>query len=596
MQNNLATIKFHPPKDQHSIDHNRYRRFVVICVIFSALVTIVLRQVLISFRYYIATIEVKVDSPIDGRTSLEYHLGGLILGDVRFIDPKHGAATMQRLIEDGKAYIWADKDAGKILVSVKSDSSASAQNLAELIVQNYVARFEEYRKKYRNKIESQLSKLNEQYAQLGVEKQRIESQLSKLRSKFQATGDSVTLSQIDRVQNLLKLADKKASELKALRTRLTLLRSQLSSPTITVSEELIERVRKSDPQYTGDFRLLVKRYRKYLYYLKKELKLTSTTIKNLRKELQQIVSVLSSQLELDLPSDLIDDLLELNLLLEVYDGKLAVFEDQWNRYSEKILFTMSDPIDADYTNITTVILQLKRSLLQSLGDIPSKLKFLYQRLSKANPQKRTRVSEYLIRNIVRSDIVDGVEKVVSLWNTLLYHIDNSLPNKNVHLLAMGKSCKLLQNRIKLRDRYLISKLERKLLLERKQEIKTELEKLQLAFEEKTAEIMKIYSNVASAEKKLSEVGESIPTLRNLVRNLIDIELKMAGIEKRKLKEQKPVWLDDKLSVTDTKVISANILKIPAGYENIIAVLIGIVLLVVVIVFGRSFIFQYSADD
>lgn len=577
MRNNLATIKIHPFNEGKKEQRRPSQRLVIpiiIAIIVGIVSSVILWQILSQTKYYISQVKIKVEpkNPSSGKsvTSLEYHLGKLITTERQFIAPSHGIMNLKDLIEARKVSVWIDKEEDSIIISASDESRRFALELAKLIAYEYVAELE-------NKIRESIPE-NDPYETL-LEKQRlIETKLEDISRliETQTSYNSQTKQSYAEIFNkALEVSKEREKELKSLREKLIRLRETLTYPVVEVPEKFLKVAKEGDIVYKQDYLLLKIRHQKYIYYLNRQGQLVSETINKTLSEIRETSKYIASKLELELPAALVDNLLELHALIEIYEDKLSSFKDRWDKFIERISTALADPVSSDYSLPSSMINQLREYYTKQIEEFPLRLALIFKRFTNPKKEASPDIVESTIKDKISLELTDKIDRILEKSKLTSYYIKLSIPENNVNMAALSRSCKLLQNRLSIRERHLQKQLERKLLTQLKDDIRKEIINTQMQFEKKTEEIIKSYQELQSILEKISKTADNLIAAKDLIENLSDIKSKIAAIKSEE--QERKFLLEERLRVSAANTKEANLIPFVAGKEKVIAIFFGLII-------------------
>ncbi len=583
--NGLRAIKYHPADtESETVEHNPKlkKNNVWTVLIFAAILGCALgiasKLILVSGRYYQAegVVEITGVKGAERYDALRRNLAGLMT----FSRKIRNTVTVNELMKQGKLNIFVSKDKDITLKLIGEDKS-NLRNITEFILAEYIADFSARQKLAK-------SQLSAQQANSAKEYQTLREKYASLNSRLSKATNSLTNNQLDQAivaicATMKSKIDKSAgivNSLSNINSELTQARGELLNPIVRIDPERLARAEKNDRSYTGDYNLLKLRHQTYLYYLKKEMSGLRDGLTKLRSHLQSISRHVGKHLTGSVPADLADDILELNLAAELYDGKISRFENKCNRYWDKILQMLSDPEKADFAGTATLLSQLRQDLFTRCGDLPKQLRGLYEKLYRGrgkSAKRRSILSGTVARNIVSSAVVHDLDESLQMWNKIVFHLNRHFADGNVRLKTIGRMCRAMQSRIKLRKRKIIQKIERKQLAEKKRKLRKKISQLQIAFEQKSKTLIAAYKGLRTDQQKLAKIGKSWPEWQNLTKSINDTKYQLARIEKtQNMSKTLPISLwRESLHPGPVIVTAENSFNIPAKWESSLSLLIGL---------------------
>jgi hypothetical protein len=313
----------------------------------------------------------------------------------------------------------------------------------------------------------------------------------------------------------------------------------------------------------------------YLAAFRPEIQGLAESMQTLREHLQAVSKAISKQLELKLPSDLSDDLLEMSLAVEKYDGQLARFQERWARYSDKLLAMLANPAEADFDGAQTLLSQLRQDLVQRCSTLPTHLEGLARQLREGrSPEgqdgknnKPGKLSNLTARNVADSAITGEVEQSVECWRELNYHMNRLFPDGNVTLLTLGRLCRSLQWRLNLRGGQLQQELEEQQIAAQKREAQIRLDSLQKDFEKTSADLTAAFKTFHDDEQKIADVSRRWPASEKAKNALARIATEMADLE-MKLSPAGSAGTLETLEAMPVKVLEYTHAGFDARHENL----------------------------
>lgn len=470
------------------------------------------------------SIAITTTSPKLQQAALTRHLGRLYLTALQ--TPAAGADTptsVAQLVSDHKLQIYAGNE--KTIVLVAEDTSANvARDLIKRLQTGYIMDFEQ--------LQNQQT-LNSQHAnekQL-AEKNRLTDRYRLAQNAFDEFNRSVsTAGPLDAaIPAMGKKLGERLTSLAELGNRLTDLRDQmyradmeLRNPTVQIDAKRFEQIALANPQYAGDHRMLQAKHDQYVNAFTEQASAVEGRLESLQKSLKTLSSGITRQLELELPAKLADDLMELNLAGELYQGQIAEFQKRWPDYRDTMMKSLSDATTADYDGLQTTLSKVRQDLTQRCENLPTQLNTLFDRLSTGSDspaEKPGQLSRAAVRNIASSTLRHDVEQVLTSWRQTTDQIDAMFPESNVQLRTVGRVARSLQTRLAAKEQRIREELTQEYLVAAKKHAREELDKLQAQFQQASAEMTTGYEDLGTLQKSLSKLTDSWPEWQKLSRQL-----------------------------------------------------------------------------
>ena len=530
----MHAIKFHPANDDYQakeisqFDIKNLRRKIILFAIAAALaIGLICKFILVSGRFFNGATSIELTNISENaiNETMAKHLANLQMFDKNFIMPGNTKKlNLRSLIQKGNIRI-VPADTHTISIIATGKDKIFVRNLLKFITESYISdTAERQRREFENLTRRQQAEL-EKYRKLNKQYQLVKEKLTKLAQTIpNERFDKAIIKYTQDIQKEITLSEKYVNQLSNLNQKISQIRAELRNPTIQIDPKKLEQARKNNRLYTGDYNMLKLKHQAYLYYFKKEAKQLSNSISALRKALQQLSQNVSKRLDMNLPEELTDDLLELNLAAELYEGKLARFQERWTRYFNKLLELISDPKQADFSSIITVLSQLRQNLLKGAGQLPTKLYQLSKKLQRGKKNRtKSGLSKILIRNVARSNVTPQLDKCIELWNQTIFHLNRLFPDGNVRLKTLSRICSRLQSRLKITDKNIKYKLEREQLIRKKHILQRQLVGLQLEFEQTSRMLINTYKKISDCQTKLNKLGKAWPEWENLKLASINLE-------------------------------------------------------------------------
>lgn len=368
------------------------------------------------------------------------------------------------------------------------------------------------------------------YKELQQEHERLKLEMTKLAHGLpQDKPDQVLANVSEKIQGRIREAEGLIAKLDKINGEIGSLRDELVHPILKLDPQRWAEIKNSDRLYSGDFKVLKAKHGDYLAGLQADMAGLTGSLDQLRKLLQSLGEAITKQLQLQLPEDLSDDLLEMNLAVEKYEGQLARFQERWERYQAKLGELLSEPTQADFDGIGTLLSQLRQDLLQRAGRLPSHLEGLFGQLKQGAAGGN--LSSLTARQVASSAFSANMEQIQDTWRKLAFHLNRLFPDGNVRLMTMGRVCRSLQWRLNFREKQLKQIVEQQLLTSQKREAQAKLVVLQKDFEQTSGRLITLYRQFATDQRQLTDLVKRWPELQKLQDALHATERKMAGMEK-----------------------------------------------------------------
>ena len=281
---------------------------------------------------------------------------------------------------------------------------------------------------------------------------------------------------------------------------------------------------------------------------------------------------------MQLPEDLSDDLLEMNLAVEKYEGQLAHFQQRWERYQAKLLELLAEPATADFDGVGTLLSQLRQDLLQRSAQLPAHLEGLYNQLRQGmagNSNQPGKLSGLTARNVAASALASNLEQVQDAWRKVSFHLNRLFPDGNVRLLTLGRVCRSLQWRLNFRESRLKQMIEQQQLAAQRRETQGRLMGLQKDFEAASGSLVALYRQFAGDQRQLADLAHRWPQLQRLQEAVRDNEVRQTAMEKE-LAGQTAAGGPEQLETRPVMVRTCSYAGINPRWESPISAFAGVV--------------------
>jgi hypothetical protein len=487
----------------------------------------------LSLRYYQAEGRIAVTGLTgDGYAfAMRKHLLGLMTSDLSITpgDDSNTKISFQELMRQGNLYFFPS-DSQTISLFVNNSNKFKARKLAEEISSAYVSYVTGTQNARTTKVTGRREKAFSSYKQLQQEHERLKLDMTKLTQGLPKDKPDQVLSSVsEKIQNRIKEAEGMIAKLDKINGEIGVLRDELVHPVLKLDPQRWAEIKNADRLYSGDFRILKVKHGDYLTGLRADMTGLTNALDQLRKLLQSLSEAIGKQLQLQLPEDLSDDLLEMNLAVEKYEGQLARFQERWERYQAKLGELLSEPTQADFDGIGTLLSQLRQDLLQRAGRLPAHLEGLFGQLKQGATGGN--LSSLTARQVASSGFSDPMVQIQETWRKLAFHLNRLFPDGNIRLMTMGRVCRSLQWRLNFREKQLKQITEQQLLASQKRETQAKLVVLQKEFEQTSGRLIALYRQFATDQQQLTDLVKRWPELQKLQEALRTTERKMAGMEK-----------------------------------------------------------------
>jgi hypothetical protein len=484
---------------------------------------------------------------------------------------------LRALMETGRASIFAS-DPKTISLLITDSDRKDARELASQFCQAYVGQIAA-----RNAVQGR--KLSDDQAQLLRQYKQLQKDRSALKTKADAIaeglpGDSIETYLARMTQTLesrIAESDKLLETMNRVNADISHYRSEIVHPTIKIDEQRLSRMKESDRRYNGDHGLLQNKHAMYLANLKPEMQGLTDALETLRTHLRAMAQAVTKQLQMKLPDTLSDDLLEMSLAIEQYEGQLARFQERWTRYGEKLLTMLAQSESADFDGMQTLLSQLRQDLLQRSSQLPNHLNGLYQQLcgSRSEKGKRGKLSSVTARNVAGSAITGDLAQTLEAWRKLEYHLTRLFTDGNVQLLTLGRICRSLQARLRFRDGQLRQELETQLAAAQKREAQVQLNSLQREFEQTSQSLVKTFQTFSTDQRQLAETTRRWPGWQKATDSLRLLDDRMASLEKKLNEYTDGQFQPETLEARPVVVQSFNLAGLSPTGENIWSVILSL---------------------
>lgn len=541
------------------------------------------KAALVAARYVQAegTLVIEAISADRQETILARHLGRLYLSSLAAPSSGPGRpANVVDLVAAGRLNIFA-VDERTIKLTAQDRSEPAARQWVERIRNGYISAFKDLQERQVRRADQQSHERLTHHKQLRESHQQLQRQLSAFQTK---TSKDKSLDQA--IVSLGKKLDTSLTQMQALNERLIEIKDQmyraeaeLRRPTVHVDPGTLRRAAMTDKLFAGDHRMLTTKHARYVAAFKGQLTAADRALTAVRRHLRTISTAVSEQLELDLPAELADDLLELNLAAELYAGQLANYDQRWQRYQATMLDMLAEPQTADYDGMQTVLSSVRQDLIQRCGELPKQVQTLFDRL-KAGPKGDARrpggLSRATVRNIATSAIQYDLEQVLEAWRALVRGVDRLFPESNVTLRTLARVCRSLQTRLLSKERQIKQRLKREYLVAAKRRASERLSKLQSDFQRAGAELTVGFETLAVDQRVLCKLSATWPEWQRLARQMDVVRLDIRQTEASLAGQGVEVW-SEQLTPAEVVVRRLSHAGIFGRHENTTTAGVGILL-------------------
>jgi len=599
-------IKFHPVDDEYqsidsdAVDIKAFRRkTILLAVIVGLIIGLICKSILVTGRYFqgVVSIEIKDVKGARLKDAMTRNLAGLQILDKTLILPNNTTSqlTLGEMMQKGQLRFFPADD-HTISISAIGDDKIFVRNLLKFVTESYISEVTDHQRRELENLNRQQQSELAKYRKLQQQYKALQEKLRKFAQSIETGKFETAIVKYTRLMGEdITLSEKYVTQLEELNKNLSHIRAELRNPTIEIAPDKLERARKANRAYMGDYNMLKLKHQAYLYYFRKEANYLTSSLAQLRTALQKLGESISKRLDMDLPSGLTDDLLELNLAAELYEGKLARFQSRWTRYYDKLSELISEPTKADFSSVTTVLSQLRQDLLKGSGQLPTKLNQLSEKLQTGKMKRKSGLSKILIRNVARSSVTPQLDRCIELWNQIVFHLNSLFPDGNVHLKTFSRVCSRLQSRLKLIDRNIKYRLEQEQLARKKRHLQRQLVQLQLEFQQNAQMLIDTYRKILQSQSQLSKLGQSWPEWEKLKLTSIKAEGSLALMERQLKQKNISLPAPEHLKSGPVLVTARNRFGIKAENEFYVSLLVSLIAagLIAAIQFGFTLKFLRS---
>ncbi|NLX05994.1 MAG: hypothetical protein GXY33_12715 [Phycisphaerae bacterium] len=497
--------------------------------------TFVAKLALVNLRFFQASGEVRISGVVPQQESaaLMRHLGRMYLATVDL--PAGGSVrtiALADLISDGRLRITTS-GSQTIGLAVREGSWSSARELVERIGASTVNEFQKAKgQRIAAADQTQRDRITAQQSLQARQKELMEKLAAAAEGR--ADGGELDRSIVElgkKLQGSLAGAAELNRSLGGIREAIYRAEAEMENPTINVDPAVIQQTAMADKLFAGDYRMLGVKHAAYLAGFRAELSEAGGALTRLEKHMQGLSERVGKQLVLDLPGEVADDLLELNLSAELLETNLVGFRERWRQYEQKLVEMLADGQTADYDGAQTILSQARQELTQRCGELAGQIQTLFERLRSgggADARRPGGLSGATVRNVASSAIAHDVEQVSEAWTRLTWHIDRTFPEANVQLRMLTRLCRSLQARLRHRHEQVREQVEDRYRVAAKREAREELNRLQGEFHRRSSEVAATYEQLLTDQQALCGLTEKWPAWRELNTELDKLNVELAA--------------------------------------------------------------------
>ncbi len=530
-----------------------------------------------SMRYYRAEgrIILKGVSTAGAKPALYRHLLGLHNGGVAITpEDSNSKIVLTDLLRDGRATIYLS-DGQTISLLVTDSSKDYARKLAGQFAQAYLSQVAEAQNSRSRNLTAQQAKMLAEFKTLQKEHEQVKLEMNRLMQSLpQNQLDDFFAEIVRKMDKRIGDAEAMIKGINRINEEISQQRGQLLHPTIRLDPTQLAQMKKADRLYSGDYNMLAVKHGEYLSSMRIEVDGLTIALEEVRSHLKSISDGVSKQLQMQLPEDLADDLLEMNLAVGRYEGQLARFQERWDRYRAKLKELLAAPAESDFDAVQTLLSQLRQDLAQRTSRLADHLEGLYRQLRQGS-RSSGKLSSLTARNVACSAISRDIEQTLESWRKMAFHLNRLFPDGNVNLLTLGRSCRMLQMRLGYRQRQLEQMLEQKQTVTQKRQSQIRLAELQKEFAQTSRLLLESYRQCSEDQRQLADFSRNWPKLQRAQDALRKLEDRMSGMEKELNAETVGDSGPEKLEVEPVIVHACNSLGFKTQWENVIEILLGV---------------------
>jgi hypothetical protein len=522
----------------------------------------------VSTRYYQAEGRIAIENVSEaGRSSaMKHHLANLQNGN---------DATLMELMKKGVASVFA-LDEQTISVRVSDRDVLRAYSLARGMTQNYVTSVVEKQTIQSRQMTGDQAKLLTVYGKLQGDRETLKKQADEIKTKLPSGELGEYLGKMSgQMQARIGASNSLVDRMNQINIDINHYRGEVVHPTISVDQARLDAMKNADRRYHGDYVLLAGKHEAYVGNLKTEMDAMEQSLGELRGHLSAISAATTKQLELKLPSDLSDDLLEMNLAVEKYDGQIAHFSERWTRYREKLIELIGAPASADFDGLQTLLSQLRQDLQQRCASMPTHLDGLYRQVQQGQ-QGKSGMSGVTARNVASSAVAGEIENGLESWRQVTLHMNRMFPDGNVNLLTLGRLCRSVQWRLNFREKQIRQDLEEQQIAACKREAQLKVDSLQKEFETTSGKLVGAFGEFSKDQQTMVQISKEWPRLEKVQQAMGLIDREMASIEGELNSDPAKRISQEKIEALPVLTRECNYAGISTGAENKWAGMLGLI--------------------
>jgi len=445
-----------------------------------------------------------------------------------------GRISVPDLLGRGRMSVYPSTDR-TFSIRVTAPDADQARRLADDLAKTYVAYVTGTMNPGQSKITGHREKVLARYKRAQQDHERLRVQTAQLTGGMadgQIDRALGTLSQS--IQSRTAKADQLIARLERTNAEIDRLRDRLAHPNLNVDPERWRQMKLSDRLYAGDLVVLKSKHREYLANIQTDMKGLTLSLADLSGVLTCLAGGIEKQLQVKLPEDVSDDLLEMNLAVEKYGGQITKFQQRWERYQAKLTELLTDPSAADFDGIATLLSQLRQDLSQRCARLPEHLQGLLTQIrqgSSASSGKPGKLSGLTARQVAGSSLTAELDLVQDAWRKTTYHLNRLFPDANVQLLTLGRVCRSLQWRLNFREKQLRQIFEKDLLAAYRRETRNKIVEQQKDFQSTGKSLTELYRSFGKDQAALARIAQRWPELQKSQDQIRALETQLASLEK-----------------------------------------------------------------
>lgn len=573
-----SRLRLHPADETESKvprlekkPRSHWRRQLLIVLFVGVGVGLLVKLHFVSTRYYQAWghIAIRDIGQTDRQSVMDYHLAS-----IQNFDNKE----LRELIHQGYASVFVSDDQ-TISIRASNPQLHKAKELAGDFARAYAASAIEKQTLANQQMTGDQAKMIAIYRKLQDKRDALKKQVEQIGENLPKDDIDQYLGKVaDEMESRISLSDELVNRMKRINADIDHFRREMVHPTITLDEQRLERMKYADRRYSGDYHLLAGKHGAYLSNLQVDMNGLETSLDELRNHLRAVSAITTKQLEFKLPPELSDDLLEMNLAVEKYEGQIARFRERWVRYRAKLIEMIGAPTRADFDGFLTLMSQLRQDLQQRCGTMPSHLEGLYRQLREGQ-RSQSGLSSLTARNVACSAVAGEIENGLEAWRKVRLHLNRLFPEGNVNLLTLGRVCRSVQWRLNLREKQLRQELEEQQMAAKKREAQVKVDALQKEFEAASEQLVAEFGRFSQNQQAMVRIGRDWPKLEKMRQAMGLIEQEMASIEGELNRDPAKRIGQEKIEVLPVTVRACNYAGIGPMAETGWAILLGLAAMV-----------------